>query len=330
MFVSIAVITLGVILILFRLFGVKLNFIGELHTLGKIAQTMILVVGLCLITLGWWLHPTSTIAGNIDEEMTVQPVQNISTKAGTIFRDCIDCPEMIVLPKGQFLMGAPENEALRHAVETPQHKVTINYVLAVARTELTFAEWDACASAGACRKNVETNWPRGQQPVININWNDTEIYLTWLNKTTGQNYRLLSEAEWEYAARANSKTAYFWGNEIGSNHANCTECGEQSKNIEPQLAGSYLPNPFGLFDLHGNVQEWVQDCWHNNYQGAPQDGSAWLNSCSEAHRVLRGGAWSSSRDELRSAARDRKTWDHTSPDTGFRIARVIAEPTALP
>lgn len=333
--IAIAVIILGGILILFGLMGVKLKFIGTQlrQWLGEFAQGIGFVAGVCLVILGLWLFPSHATTRGVVKEDTpkeaseaLPPKQQVSTKPGTTFRDCEDCPEMVVLPTGKFAMGAAATEAARKSSELPSHNVTINYVLAVARTEITFTEWDACSTAKACRQNIASNWPRGQQPAININWNDAVAYTEWLSKITGQPYRLLSEAEWEYAARANSQTAYAWGDNIGINQANCTECGPQSTQstvIGPQLVGSYIHNPYSLFDMHGNVQEWVQDCWHDNYQGAPQDGSPWLTACSEGRRVTRGGAWDSNATALRSAARDRKTWDHVSSNIGFRIARVI-------
>lgn len=330
--IAIAVIILGGVLILFGFMGVKLQFIGPQlrQRLGEFAQGIGLVAGICIVTLGLWLYPDpETTRGVVKEDApkevsaVLHPIQQVSTKSGTQFRDCPDCPEMVVLPTGKFVMGAPATEISHEKSEIPSHNVTINYALAVAKYEITFAEWDACSTAKVCRQNVESNWPRGQQPAININWNDAKAYTEWLSKITGQPYRLLNEAEWEYAARASSQTSYPWGDSIGINQANCTECGSQSKNNAPQLVGSYVQNPFGLFDMHGNVQEWVQDCWHDTYQGAPQDGSAWLTSCSEGRRVIRGGAWSHPAKGLRSTARDRKTWDHTSPNIGFRVARVI-------
>ncbi len=330
--IAIAVVILGGILFLFGMVGIKLKFLGQplRQWLGEFAQGIGFVSGILLIVLGAWLYPSQATGRGIakadaskTEAAAIHPIQKISTKPGTIFRDCPDCPEMVVLPTGKLLMGAAATEVSHEKTETPQHSVTLNYALAVARTELTFSEWDACSTAKVCRQDVESTWPRGQQPAINLDWNDAQTYLDWLSKTTGQHYRLLTEAEWEYAARASSLTAYAWGEDIGNNLANCIGCGEQSKNAAPQLVGSYLHNPFGLFDMHGNVQEWVQDCWHENYQGAPQDGSAWLIECSEGRRVVRGGAWDSTAPALRSAARDRKTWDHRSPDIGFRVARVV-------
>lgn len=336
--IAIAVIILGGILILFGLVGVKLKFIGpQLHQwLGEFAQGIGFVAGICLVILGLWLFPGHEATRGVvkddsqkEASEALHPKLQISTKPGTLFRDCPDCPEMVVLPAGKFTMGASATEISPEKSELPAHNVAINYVLAVARTEITFSEWDACSTAKACRQNVESNWPRGQQPAININWDDANAYTEWLSKITGQPYRLLSEAEWEYAARANSQTAYAWGDSIGINQANCTECGSQSINNAPQLVGSYIHNPFGLFDMHGNAQEWVQDCWHDSYQGAPTDGSPWLTSCSEGRRVIRGGAWSHKAAALRSTARDRKTWDHVSPNIGFRIARVIAPPPSV-
>lgn len=141
---------------------------------------------------------------------------------------------------------------------------------------MTFAEWDACFSVGGCLHwPIDYGWGRNRRPVIHVSWNDAKAYVAWLSKMTGREYRLLTEAEWEYAARAGTTTAYYWGDEIGKNNTNCNGCGSQWGGRKTAPVGSFAPNAFGLYDMFGNVWEWVEDCFHNNYEGAPTDGSAW-------------------------------------------------------
>src|SRR5262245_26537709 len=192
---------------------------------------------------------------------------------GSEFADCASCPAMIVVPAGKFLMGSPANEPDRYAGEGPQREVIIAKPLAVSKYEVTFAEWDACAAAGACPQ-VKDPWGRGQMPVVGVIWDDANQYARWLSRLTGKAYRLLTEAEWEYAARAGTTTQFYWGDDAGKNNANCGGCGSNWDNKQTAPVGSFKPNAFGLYDMAGNVWEWVEDVWHNNYEGAPTDGSA--------------------------------------------------------
>lgn len=335
--IAIVVMVLGATLLLYGLMGSRFKGLGTLlpRWLGEFAQGIAFVLGLTLLAGGGWLYPSQvtdrSLASkkHIEKQVVASQVAAVPTQAGAIFRDCTECPEMVVLPKGEMMMGAASNDPDHTAHETPQHQVTIQYALAVAKFEVTFVEWDKCAaSKDACRQNVQTEWGRNQHPVVNVGWDDAQTYLTWLNKSLGlegvHRYRLLTEAEWEYAARAGSQARYAWGGELGDHHANCNDCSLSSKVHEPATVGAFSANSFALFDMHGNVSEWVEDCWHSDYQGAPNDGSAWVNMCSEARRVVRGGGWNSPAHVLRSSARDRKTWDEYSPNIGFRIARVVS------
>lgn len=242
-----------------------------------------------------------------------------------VFRDCAECPEMAVIPKGEFVMGSPPGEKDRDNDEGPQRKVTIGYSLAVGRYEVTFAEWEACVTGGGCTGNKtqsDQGWGRGARPVINVDWEDAQAYVAWLSKRTGQTYRLLSEAEWEYAARAGTTTRYWWGDDIGRNNANCAGCGSQWDNKQTAPAGSFKANPFGLHDMHGNVWEWVEDCYSSTYIGAPSEGSARTGGrCTS--RVLRGSSWGSYPGYLRSAYRNGSTAGSRYSNIGFRVARTI-------
>ena len=237
---------------------------------------------------------------------------------GTVFRDCEACPEMVVVPAGSFMMGSPE-----HAILMPIHRVTLGEPFAVGKYEVTFAEWDACVADGGCYgyRPDDQRWGRRNRPVTNVNWNEAQMYATWLNEKTRKAYRLLSEAEWEYVARAGSETAYSWGNEIGRNRANCDGCGSRWDGKQTAPVGMFAGNAFGLHDVHGNVWEWVEDCWNVSYAGAPTDGSAWeQGKCS---RVFRGGSWSNNPGSLRSAYRNWNFAGLRTDDVGFRVARSL-------
>ena len=171
-------------------------------------------------------------------------------------------------------MGSPESEKNRDSNEGPQWWVTIARSFAVGKFEVTFAEWDACVSAGGCSHRPETEWGRGKQPVMRVSWDDTQQYVGWLSRHTGKTYRLLTEAEWEYAARAWTTTRYAFGDTISKSQAQFSEgtWGSAGKTV---AVGSFRPNAFGLYDMHGNVWEWVQDCWNDSYNGARRTDRRW-------------------------------------------------------
>ena len=247
-------------------------------------------------------------------------------RPGDMFRDCPECPEMVVVPAGSFTMGSPSSEKGRDDNEGPVHRVRIPAPFAVGKYEVTFAEWDACVSAGGCGgyRPKDRGWGRGRRPVIFASWKDAKAYVGWLSEKTGKEYRLLSESEWEFAARAGTTTRYSWGNAIiGRNRANCRGCGSRWDFKETAPVGSFAANGFGLHDMHGNVYEWVEDCWNGSYAGAPSDGSAWESGdCSQ--RVLRGGSWYRLPRYLRAASRG---WGDTGfryyVSGGFRVARTL-------
>jgi formylglycine-generating enzyme required for sulfatase activity len=246
-----------------------------------------------------------------------------TAKPGSEFTDCADgCPAMIVVPAGKFMMGSPENEPGRSDREGPQREVSIAKPFAVSKYEVTFAEWDACTAAGACpQANDESG--RGQMPVVNVSWHYAKQYVGWLSRFAGKDYRLLTEAEWEYAARAGTTTAYFWGEAIGNNNANCSGCGSEWDNKQTAPVGSFQPNAFGLYDMAGNVWEWVEDVWHESYEGAPTDGSAWLQGGDPSVRVARSGSWLFTSQYLRAASRLRASTNVRRGGLGFRVARTL-------
>ena len=246
-------------------------------------------------------------------------------RPGRTFRDCAACPVMAVLPAGSFTMGSPSHERGRYDSEGPQRRVTIERPFAVGQYEVTFAEWDACASAGGCsHRPSDEGWGRGRRPVMNVSWNDAKEYVRWLSRRTGKRYRLLSEAEWEYAARAGTRTRYHWGDSVGHNRAACDACGSRWDDDRTAPVGSFGANRFGLHDVHGNVSEWVEDCWHDSYRGAPSNGRAWTFGGNCGRRVGRGGSWSNVPRHLRAAVRGRDSAGVRDVNNGFRVARTLA------
>jgi formylglycine-generating enzyme required for sulfatase activity len=252
----------------------------------------------------------------------------LALKPGDAFKECAkDCPEMVVVPAGESVEGSPKSEHGHYDDEEPQHKVRFAKSFAVARFDVTFDDWDACVRYGVCDPRVsDSGFGRGPQPVINVTWEDAQRYAAWLSRMTGKPYRLLSEAEFEYAARAGTQTAYPWGDEIGSNNANCNGCGSKWDNRQPSPVGSFAANGFGLHDMHGNVWQWTEDCYHEDYQGAPQGGSAWIEGADCSRRVVRSGSWLGLPRNLRSGSRDGITIGNRAYDLGFRIARTLITP----
>jgi formylglycine-generating enzyme required for sulfatase activity len=235
---------------------------------------------------------------------------------GQVFRDCADCPEMVVVPAGSFMMGGSTE------YDRPVHRVAIEKQFAIGRYEVTFADWMKCRDEGACSQSPnDRGWGRDNRPVMDVSWLDAKAFVAWLSRKTGQTYRLPTEAEWEYAARAGTKTTYWWGQDIGSRNANCRDCntGQLPRTLP---VGSFAPNPFGLYDTAGNVAEWVEDCWNDNYRGAPSDGSAWTTGQCRL-RGLRGGAFDSQPSYLGSGARFRYDFDVRYGGNGFRLVREI-------
>jgi len=235
------------------------------------------------------------------------------------FRDCEQCPQMVEVPAGGFMMGSPASERGRGDDEGPLHRVRVGK-FAVGVYAVTFEEWDACVADGGWEYRPEDKgWGRGRRPVIHVSWEDAQFYVIWLSAKTGKHYRLLSESEWEYAARAGATTAYYFGNTISHKQANYRGGPGRTAPV-----GTYPPNAFGLYDMHGNVWEWVQDCWNEDYAGAPSDGNAWEEGDVDCNRrVLRGGSWSSGPWGLRSAFRNRNTAGFRGFNLGFRVARTL-------
>ncbi len=262
---------------------------------------------------------------------------------GQMFQDCEKmCPEMVVVPAGSFMMGNANSSE-----SSPVHRVTLPSAFAIGRYEVTVAEWDACVAAGGCPARSDADAPksaspapvgtRGRYPMANVSWNDAQQFVRWLSGKTGAQYRLLSEAEWEYAARAGVTTPFSSGDTIALDDANISRApnfrtGEKAlvrdKSKVPSLplgtfpVGSFAPNGFGLYDMHGNVAEWVQDCFNRNYAGAPANGAAWTTGeCKR--RQQRGGFFDSTPPFVRSDRRAYHNIDYANSRHGFRVARAL-------
>ncbi|MFN0315377.1 MAG: formylglycine-generating enzyme family protein [Burkholderiales bacterium] len=277
--------------------------------------------------------PPGSIKMGKEDSLKVEPKPNEepkSLKAGDEFNDPLRSggtgPRMVVIPAGPFVMGSYASEANRQEDEGPPHAVTIAKPFAVGKFEVTFEEWDACVLARACAPADDSGWGRGKRPVINVNYDQALGYTEWLSEQTGQPYRLLSEAEWEYAARAKTDMARHWGNSASQacRFANVDDkthgCNDGYVNTAP--VGSYTQNAFGLHDMLGNVWEWVEDCWNGNYSGAPADGRVWATGdCSR--RVFRGGSWDNRPANVRSAVRYGFEPSGRYYYLGFRVARTL-------
>jgi formylglycine-generating enzyme required for sulfatase activity len=290
-----------------------------------------LVAGLLAIVVGGlaaaWIYQ-GAIAEQWNWTFTIKPYRTANfdpyvltaereraLKPLDVFRECAQgCPEMVVIPAGRFKMGSSAAKAEGDG-QGRQHDVTIARPFAVAKFDVTFPDWDACVEFGGCQF-VDLNhvpWDRDSKkfPAGYVNWYDAHTYVAWLSRMTGKTYRLLTEAEWEYAARAGTTTTYYWGE-------NCEWC---TGTFKPELAGLHRANAFGLYDMSDNVEQWVEDCWHSNYDGAPTDGSAWLGGECDT-KVARGGG--GDKNYRRVAHRIPYPAEQKANDVGFRIARTLA------
>ena len=286
-----------------------------------------------------------------ERELLAEQLRKREREPGRRFRDCDACPEMVVVPAGSFMMGSPASEEGRYDREAPQHRVTITEPFAVGLYEVTRGEfarfvretnrttgnscwlWDGNAEKWEERSGFNWRNPGHAQtdrhPVVCVNWEDAQAYVRWLSGKTGHRYRLLSESKWEYVARAGTTGPFHTGSTISTDQANYDgnytygtgRKGAYRGRTVP--AGSFSPNGFGLHDVHGNVNEWVQDCWHDRYDGVPGDGGAWeTGDCSL--RVLRGGSWFSTPRDVRAAFRNWSTsTGNRVMDLGFRVSRTL-------
>ena len=238
------------------------------------------------------------------QSVAIPPAQPLQAPA-------ISEPEMVTVPAGTFAMGSNDDPS-----EKPIHQVKIKS-FAIGKYPITVREWNRCVAAKAC-----TYEATGQDdaPVTNVSWNDTKQFTEWLSRVTQKDYRLPSEAEWEYAARGGTQSKYWWGDQPATGMANCKGCNEPYDAAQPMKAGSLKPNPFGLYDMGGGVAQWVTDCWHKSYQAAPADGSTWLDAECPS-RVIRSGSWKNDPSYVRPSNRDHYDANIRYPTHGFRVAR---------
>jgi formylglycine-generating enzyme required for sulfatase activity/WD40 repeat protein len=256
---------------------------------------------------------------------SLSPTEEQALKPKDTFKDCDNCPEMVAVQAGSFMMGSPDNEQGHEVNEAPQHKVTFAQPFAVSQFAVTFAEWDACFRDGGCNNYYPSDggWGRGLRPAVSAVWDDVSAYVAWLSKKTSKPYRLVSEAELEYVTRAGTTTPYWWGSSISPTQANYDS--------NPAYAGplpvdSLSPNPWGFYQVIGNVESWTADCWHANYTGAPSDGSAWIDpNCTD--RALHGGSFTF--DAQGAAVRADFNAQAAGNLVGFRVARTLNNAAAL-
>lgn len=240
-------------------------------------------------------------------------------KPGTVFKDCKVCPEMVVVPKGLFIlgMGATDKRA------TPPTRISVKKPFAIGRYEVTWDQWEACRADGGCLFDPDDHkWGKGNRPVINVDLPRVENYIKWLSKKTGHTYRLPTEAEWEYAHRAGTTTDFWWGEEAGKGKANCKDCGTKWSAKMTAPVGSFEPNPWGIYDTAGNAYEWTADCWNASHENRPKDQSArTTGDCKR--RVIRGGSFYYFNKVSKSFYRSRNPTVVKSYWLSFRVVRDI-------
>jgi len=233
-------------------------------------------------------------------------------------KDCPSCPTMIALPAGVFTMGSNFGDPS----EKPAHRVTIDAPFAIGKHEVTVEQWNACAEDGSCPRIPNSSDRSPKTPVRDVSWDDAQLYVKWLSKASGKTYRLPTEAEWEYAARGGTLSRYWWGEQMRQGMANCKDCGKPWDAANPADVGSFAANPFGLHDMSGSVWEWVSDCWHTSFKGAPTNGKAWdAPNCRE--RVIRGGSWRDGTTYMPSSTRFKYAATVRHSQNGFRVARDL-------
>ena len=253
--------------------------------------------------------PSRSITPEAGKEVSRLPAPAASTSMQPA--SSVREPEMISLQGGSFAMGANNEEV----TERPVHQVSIK-PFAISKFPISVKQWNECAAAKKCEFVAAG---KDDAPVTNVSWSDAKRYVAWLGEVTKKAYRLPTEAEWEYAARAGTQTKYWWGDQLQPGVANCKNCTDIAAADQPVKVGNFKANPFGLYDMGGSVDQWVEDCWHKNYQGAPTDGSAWIESQCPSH-VLRSGSWKNDARYVRSSNRDNYDTDVRYPTHGFRVA----------
>jgi formylglycine-generating enzyme required for sulfatase activity len=291
-----------------------------------LVDALVIGAGIVWLAPGWPFLRPSTIHDtplSSEREATLKPRDS--------FKECATCPQMTVVPAGNFTMGSPDDEPGHNTGET-KVPVTIGYPFAVGKDAVTFDEWNACAADGGCNAYMpnDAGWGRGQRPVINVSWQDAKAYTAWLSNKTGKTYSLLSEAEREYVTRAGTTTPFWWGSSITPKQANYNSSylyqGGGSKGAyaaQTVPVESFDPNPWGLYQVHGNVWEWTEDCWNDNNGGSLDNRVARTRNSDCDRHVVRGGSWYDSPVFLRSASRGNYPTNNRSDSFGFRVARIL-------
>jgi formylglycine-generating enzyme required for sulfatase activity len=291
---------------------------------GKLTPTLLTILRVSKTQVA--ALPTPPKPGAAVPGLATGPLEH---DVGATFKDCDSCPEMVVVPAGRFLMGAAKAEKGHQPAEEPQREVVVPAPFAVSKTEVTFDEWETCGLEGGCTHSrpEDSGWGRGQRPVIYVSYDDAKSYVEWLRQKTGKAYRLLSEAEWEFAARGGTSTPFAGGDTLAPTQANF-DASSLTTNKRPGdyqgttvEVGTFPPNPYGLHDMEGNVFEWVEDCWNKTHAGAPADTSPRGGDCTR--RVAKGGAWYYEADFARPSARISFPKGARHNVIGFRVARPL-------
>jgi formylglycine-generating enzyme required for sulfatase activity len=287
---------------------------------------LVIGAGIIWLATGWpFLRPSPS------NDTPLSPEREAALRPRDSFKECATCPQMVMVPAGNFTIGSPDDEPGRNADEN-EVPITIAHPFAVGKNAVTFDEWDACTAGGGCNAYVpnDAGWGRGRMPVINVSWQDAKAYVAWLSQKTEKAYRLLSEAEREYVTRAGTTTPFWWGSSITPKQANYNSSylyqGGGSKGAyaaQTVPVESFAPNPWGLYQVHGNVWEWTEDCWNDSNRGSLDNGAAQTRNLDCDRHVVRGGSWYDSPVFLRSASRGNYPSDSRSDSIGFRVARIL-------
>jgi len=252
-----------------------------------------------------------------DKTHQATPVAGPAGSVATI-KDCDVCPVMVALSPRPFTMGSNSSDPS----ERPAHKVALLTPFAIGKYEVTVGQWNQCVRASVCPAMPSLGNVPDNLPMRDVSWDEAQLYLKWLGTVSGKPYRLPTEAEWEYAARGGSTTRYWWGQDMKTGVSSCEGCGNPWQAERPPPVGSFPANPFGLNDMNGSVWEWVQDCWHSTFKGAPADGSAWVDGSCQA-RVIRGGSWRENGSYMLSTTRFKYDASVRQSQNGFRVARSL-------
>ncbi|MGB5583025.1 MAG: SUMF1/EgtB/PvdO family nonheme iron enzyme [Gammaproteobacteria bacterium] len=262
---------------------------------------------------------TETKPQPIATKTATPALTNEKATHGKAFKDCPTCPEMVSISPGQFVMGSAKGDPS----ERPAHRVTLSSPFAIGKFEVTVAQWKECVKANGCRNIPAKADTSDNAPIHDVSWNDAQAYVKWLSGISGQKYRLPTEAEWEYAARGGTTSTYWWGDKIIAGKANCKDCGNNAWDPDkPADVGTFDANAYGIYDMNGNVWEWVNDCWHKNYKGAPANGTTWEQDNCRV-RVIRGGSWRNDKSYIHSASRFKYDAYVRYILNGFRVAKPM-------